>query len=58
MTRLIALIFALFFPPISVLMMRGCGCDLVINVLLTLLFAIPGMIHAFWVVLTSDSQTE
>merc|ERR1712243_216527 len=55
-TRLIAIITALFFPPISVLLIRGCGCDLLINILLTLAFAIPGMIHAFWIVLRDDSS--
>merc|ERR1711890_179315 len=56
-TRLIAIITALFFPPISVLLMRGCGCDLLINILLTLAFAVPGMIHAFWIVLRDDSAS-
>jgi len=54
-TRLCALLFALIFPPISVLMVRGCGCDLILNIILTLLAYIPGMIHAFWVTLKSDS---
>merc|ERR1712080_4899 len=52
-TKLIALISALF-PPLSVFLMRGIGSDLVINILLTLAFAIPGMIHAFWIVLKAD----
>merc|ERR1712243_305164 len=49
--RLIALVFALFFPPVSVFLVKGCGCDLLINLLLTCAFFIPGMIHAFWCVL-------
>jgi uncharacterized membrane protein YqaE (UPF0057 family) len=54
--RLLSLLCALFFPPIAVLMERGCGCDLLINILLTLLGFIPGMIHAFWIVLQNDSN--
>jgi uncharacterized membrane protein YqaE (UPF0057 family) len=48
--------FAVFFPPIAVGMERGCGCDLLINILLTLLAFIPGIIHAFWIVLQNDSN--
>merc|ERR1711890_27989 len=55
-TKLIALISALFLPPLSVFLMRGIGSDLVINILLTLAFAIPGMIHAFWIVLKADGS--
>merc|ERR1712032_76192 len=54
-TRLCALIFALIFPPISVLLVRGCGCDFLLNIILTLLAYIPGMIHAFWVTLKADT---
>merc|ERR1712210_37303 len=50
-TRLCALIF----PPISVLLVRGCGCDFLLNIILTLLAYIPGMIHAFWVTLKTDT---
>merc|ERR1712198_530257 len=32
-TRLCALIFALIFPPISVLLVRGCGCDFLLNII-------------------------
>jgi uncharacterized membrane protein YqaE (UPF0057 family) len=49
--RLISLLCALFLPPIAVLMQSGCGCDLLINIILTLLAFVPGMIHAFWIVL-------
>ena len=52
--RLIALLLAFFCPPVSVFLIKGCGCELLINIVLTLLFAFPGMIHAFWVVLTDD----
>ena len=54
--RLVALVFALLFPPVSVFLMRGCSCALLLNILLTLLAYIPGMIHAFWVVLKNDTE--
>ena len=39
-------LFAILCPPIVVAMRKGCGCDLCINLLLCLLFWIPGCIHA------------
>ncbi|KAI8361057.1 cation transport-related protein [Mortierella sp. GBAus27b] len=44
-------IFAVILPPIGVLMERGCGCDLLINIGLTILGYIPGIIHAFYIIL-------
>ncbi|CAO3637667.1 unnamed protein product [Cunninghamella blakesleeana] len=43
-------VIAFFFPPLAVLIKRGCGADFFINVLLSLLGAIPGIIHAFYIV--------
>ncbi|KAG0067805.1 plasma membrane proteolipid Pmp3 [Linnemannia elongata] len=34
-------IFAVIFPPLGVLLERGCGPDLLINILLTILGFIP-----------------
>ncbi|CEL05634.1 Putative Plasma membrane proteolipid 3 [Aspergillus calidoustus] len=39
-------ILAIFIPPLAVLLVRGCGADLCINICLTLLGDIPGIIHA------------
>ncbi|KAF9922921.1 plasma membrane proteolipid Pmp3 [Linnemannia zychae] len=44
-------IFAVIFPPLGVLLERGCGADLLINILLTILGFIPGIIHAFYIIL-------
>ena len=52
--RILALFFGLFFPPIAVLMVDGITCQLLINILLTLLGFLPGIIHAFWVILRAD----
>merc|ERR1711990_201365 len=53
--RTIALVFALFFPPISVFMVNGLGLHLLINIVLFLLGFIPAIIHAFWLILKADS---
>ncbi|GBF95365.1 hypothetical protein Rsub_07793 [Raphidocelis subcapitata] len=47
--RFFSLLLAIFLPPVSVALMRGCGKDLCINCLLTLLIFIPGAIHAVWI---------
>ncbi|KAG6359613.1 hypothetical protein INS49_013135 [Diaporthe citri] len=40
------IILAIFLPPLGVFFERGCGADLLINILLTILGYIPGIIHA------------
>ncbi|KAI7825172.1 plasma membrane proteolipid Pmp3 [Gamsiella multidivaricata] len=44
-------IFAVIFPPLGVFLEKGCGTDLLINILLTILGYIPGIIHAFYIIL-------
>ncbi|KAJ3561904.1 hypothetical protein NP233_g9906 [Leucocoprinus birnbaumii] len=45
------IIFAVVFPPLGVFLERGCGADLLINILLTILGYIPGIIHALYIIL-------
>jgi uncharacterized membrane protein YqaE (UPF0057 family) len=40
------IIIAVILPPLGVFLERGCGSDLLINILLTVLGYIPGIIHA------------
>ncbi|KHN75220.1 Plasma membrane proteolipid 3, partial [Toxocara canis] len=49
-TDICKLIFAIIFPPIGVFLEVGCTAQLAINILLTLLGYIPGIIHAVWVI--------
>ncbi|TKA70677.1 hypothetical protein B0A49_04381 [Cryomyces minteri] len=46
---IIKIILAIFLPPVGVFLERGCGADLLINILLTCLGYIPGIIHALYV---------
>ncbi|CDW54791.1 Pmp3 domain containing protein [Trichuris trichiura] len=41
---------SLIIPPIGVFMEKGCSQHLVINILLTLLGYIPGLIHACYII--------
>jgi uncharacterized membrane protein YqaE (UPF0057 family) len=42
---------AIFLPPVGVFLERGCHADFFINILLTLLGYIPGIIHALYIIL-------
>ncbi|KAI0540639.1 hypothetical protein GGR58DRAFT_460385 [Xylaria digitata] len=43
--------FAIILPPLGVFLERGCGADLLINLLFTILGYIPGIIHALYIIL-------
>ncbi len=45
---LIRLIFAIILPPVGVFLQVGFGGAFWLNILLTLLGYIPGIIHAVW----------
>ena len=44
------IILSILLPPVAVFLKAGAGKDLVINIILCLLFYIPGIIHALWIV--------
>ncbi len=48
---IIRLIFAIILPPVGVFLQVGIGKHFWINVLLTILGYIPGVIHAVWIIL-------
>jgi len=43
----IEVLCSIIFPPLGVFAKRGCGCDLLINILLTILGYFPGN-DVFW----------
>ncbi|WP_082505117.1 YqaE/Pmp3 family membrane protein [Aureimonas sp. Leaf324] len=47
---LIKIIFAILLPPLGVFMEVGLGKHFWINIILTLLGYIPGIVHAIWVI--------
>jgi uncharacterized membrane protein YqaE (UPF0057 family) len=53
-----AYLCALFLPPVGVLLADGCGSSLCINILLTLFFFIPGVIHACCVISASSQRSR
>nr|XP_031862953.1 plasma membrane proteolipid 3 [Kwoniella shandongensis]KAA5530025.1 plasma membrane proteolipid 3 [Kwoniella shandongensis] len=48
---IIKIVLAVILPPLGVFLERGCGADLLINILLTVLGYIPGIIHALYIIL-------
>ena len=51
LSTLIKILIAFFLPPISVLMTNGFGLQFLFNILLCLLFYIPGSLHALYLLL-------
>jgi len=47
------LILAFFLPPLSAFLQVGLTKHFFINIVLTLMFAVPGIIHAIWLVVTN-----
>ena len=47
---LLRIIIAILLPPLGVFLQVGIGMQFWINVLLTILGYIPGIIHAVWVI--------
>jgi len=44
------IVFAVILPPLGVFLERGCGVDFLINIGLTILGFIPGIIHALYII--------
>ena len=55
MNKIILIILAIFLPPVAILLQKGLGKDFLINLILTLLFFLPGQIHALYLLLTDPS---
>ncbi|GAC21301.1 YqaE/Pmp3 family membrane protein [Paraglaciecola arctica] len=47
---IIRIIFALLLPPVGVFLQVGFSGAFFLNILLTLLGYIPGIIHAVWII--------
>ncbi|CAN5292146.1 YqaE/Pmp3 family membrane protein [soil metagenome] len=47
---IIRIIIAILLPPLGVFLQVGIGPQFWINILLTLLGYIPGIVHAIWII--------
>ena len=48
--EILKIIIAIFLPPLAVFLQVGIGKHFWINIILTLLGYIPGIVHAVWVI--------
>lgn len=49
---LLRIILSVLLPPLGVFLQVGLGAQFWINILLTLLGYIPGVVHAVWIIAT------
>ena len=52
---IIRIIIALFIPPIAAFLTVGIGVHFWLNILLTILGFLPGVVHALWLVLRKNA---
>ncbi len=50
--KVLKIILAIVLPPVAAFMQVGLTAQFWINIVLSLLFVVPGIIHALWLVLT------
>jgi uncharacterized membrane protein YqaE (UPF0057 family) len=50
----VRVIAAYFVPPVGVFLQVGLGVHFWINIVLTLLGGLPGIVHALWVIASED----
>ena len=53
--NLLRIIFAILLPPLGVFLTVGITGAFWLNILLTILGYIPGIIHAIWVIAKNDN---
>ncbi len=52
---ILKIILAIFLPPVAAFLQVGLTTHFWINIILTILGGVPGMIHALWLVLTNKT---
>jgi uncharacterized membrane protein YqaE (UPF0057 family) len=55
MNKTLLIILAILLPPVAVFLKAGAGLQLILNIVLCLVFWVPGIIHALWVVLNDKA---
>jgi uncharacterized membrane protein YqaE (UPF0057 family) len=55
--KLLQYVLAVVLPPLSILLTYGISSTLLINIGLTILGWVPGVIHAVWAISKQQEQT-
>jgi len=50
MADLLRIIFSVIIPPLGVFFQEGLGKHFWLNILLTILGYVPGLVHAIWII--------
>ena len=57
MFDVVRIILAIFLPPVAAFLTVGIALHFWLNLILTLFFFVPGMIHALWLVVKKAERT-
>jgi len=57
MAKVLLIILAIFLPPVAALLVVGLTLHFWLNIVLTLLGGIPGVIHAIWLIVAKGDRT-
>ena len=55
--KIVKILLAIFIPPVAAVMQVGISTHFWINLALTLVGGIPGIIHALWLIFTDKKLT-
>lgn len=54
--NILNLILAIFLPPVGAFLQVGVSLHFFVNIVLTLMGFVPGVLHALWLVLTNKKS--
>ncbi len=55
--NIIRILLAVFLPPLAAFLTVGLGLRFWLNLVLTLIFFVPGSIHAIWLVVRNAERS-
>lgn len=55
---LVRIVFSILIPPLGVFLRVGFGLHFWLNILLTLLGYVPGLIHAIWIIASYRTRED
>jgi uncharacterized membrane protein YqaE (UPF0057 family) len=58
MNKSIRLLLGVLLPPVGVFLTYGISSALIINIVLTLLGWVPGIIHALWAIVKYEEKAS
>lgn len=56
--NILRIVLAIFIPPLAAFLTVGLALQFWLNLILTLIFFVPGVIHALWLVVKKAERTD